>query len=583
MQKEEYSISQEISYYRWHGQIDKAIDITKNAIERYPDTNFFYKILGDLAMSKEDYAMAGNAYVVFLTKINENIRYFKNFVNFWERYKCSAEEVQVRNVYNRIVDLFNGDAFSMELKKNIVSIVLDANENGYINFCAVEKNQDTLANWISKQEKNGHLWNIYCFLYWEKQHAEHSKQTVQRDKKLVAVMEKYELYASALDITEVMLEYVTDEVVIRTLFRLCRKLGDYTKADNYIELHPEIQQREGFNIQYEFVYYYLNKNDEISLLSTLKKIRMSATSSIPISRTLQNFYVKLGMIDDAVEMRKHISRLEREKYGHNKADENAKGAQEERETEEVFWDTIKDMVSEQEHNRQLVAIKELLKGFSHELGQPITNIRYGIQLYQMKLERNLDSRENLEELLDNILNQTIRVKRLLKRFAPIVSSKSINSRFNCIEHIKSVFQDMQMRLDSVGIDTQVTGIQEFMLFGDSLQFEQVIYNLVSNSVDELREKSGKKIISVFCREHGGMLNIQFRDNGRGVPKENSNKIFNPFYSTKDTEKSDGGEGLGLYIVWNILKMYGGKIRVNTAYKEGAEFLIQIPKGGNQDV
>lgn len=56
-----------------------------------------------------------------------------------------------------------------------------------------------------------------------------------------------------------------------------------------------------------------------------------------------------------------------------------------------------------------------------------------------------------------------------------------------------------------------------------------------------------------------------------------------YYSTKDKEKSDGGEGLGLYIVWNILKMYGGKIKVNSAYQDGADFLIQIPEGGNKNV
>lgn len=583
MQKEEYHVSQEISFYRRHGQTERAIEVTENAIERFPDSSFFCKILGDLAMSKEDYRLAGSAYVDFLTKIGENLRHFKNFVNFWERYQEKADKADCTEVYNRIVELVDGDSFSVELKKSLASVLFEFDEKQNCIFIEVEKNQDSLANWINSQEKNGNLWNIYCFLYWEKEHAVHTRQTVPRDIKLVAIIEKYEFYEMALDITEMMLDYNQNDIVIRTLFRLCRKLDDYARADAYIESHPEVRQRAGFNIQYEFVYYYLNKGDETSLLDTLKKIRNSATSSIPISKTLQNFYVKLGMIDDAVEMRRHISQLEQSKKGYNRAGNKIKGTQEERETEEAFWDTIKDMVSEQEHNRQLIAIKELLKGFSHELGQPITNIRYGVQLYQMKMERNLDDRENLEELLDNILMQTIRVKRLLKRFAPIVSSKSVNSRFNCIEHIKAVFLDMQMRLDGIGIETQIDGIQEFTLYGDSLQFEQVIYNLVSNSADELREKDGPKRISVLCKEHDNVLNIHFRDNGRGVPKDIVNKIFNPFYSTKDKEKSDGGEGLGLYIVWNILKMYGGKIRVNTAYKEGAEFLIQIPKGEMENV
>ncbi len=83
---------------------------------------------------------------------------------------------------------------------------------------------------------------------------------------------------------------------------------------------------------------------------------------------------------------------------------------------------------------------------------------------------------------------------------------------------------------------------------------------------------------MICHKNDRLLTVHFRDNGRGVPAEDVSKIFNPFYSTKDKEKSDGGEGLGLYIVWNILKMFGGKIKVNTDYQSGADFLIQIPEG-----
>lgn len=576
-----YDISLKIEECRKCGQIDKAMGITKEAIVYYPESNFFYKILGDLAMVKKDYITAGNAYIDFLKSINGEMQYFKNFARFWTRFKNAAQEDELRQIYDKIVNLFNSDVFSAGLKRSITAVLFQVFPDENKEFQRIERDEKSVTSWIKKQEASGSQWNIYRFLWWERKNAVHSRSSSQKDKKLIAVMEKYELYDIALETAEEMLKYVTDEVMIRTLFRLCRKTGDYGKADRYLHMHPEIKQKDGFNIQYEFVYYYLNKKDEGNLLSTLKKIRNSAESSIPISRTLQNFYVKLGMIDDAVEMRKHISWLEEKKYGFQKTAKMQKGTQEEQETEEVFWDTIKDMVSEQEHNRQLLAIKELLKGFSHELGQPITNIRYGVQLYQMKLSRGLETRENLEELLNSVLNQTTRIDRLLKRFAPIVSGKSVNTWFNCIAHMKMVFQDMQTRLENAGVETCVEGIQEFQLYGDSVLFEQIIYNLISNSIDELKEKRGKKAIHVICHQHDHLLTVHFRDNGKGVPEEDVSKIFNPFYSTKDKEKSDGGEGLGLYIVWNILKMFGGKIKVNTAYQDGADFLIQIPKGGDK--
>lgn len=70
--------------------------------------------------------------------------------------------------------------------------------------------------------------------------------------------------------------------------------------------------------------------------------------------------------------------------------------------------------------------------------------------------------------------------------------------------------------------------------------------------------------------------IVFSDNGSGIPEKYRKKIFEPFFSTKDPTSGNGGEGLGLFVVWNILKMYKGTIQLNHKFKEGAEFIIRIP-------
>lgn len=72
------------------------------------------------------------------------------------------------------------------------------------------------------------------------------------------------------------------------------------------------------------------------------------------------------------------------------------------------------------------------------------------------------------------------------------------------------------------------------------------------------------------------------DDGPGIPKENQKKIFEPFFSTKDPTSGNGGEGLGLFIVWNVLKIFNGIIYVDSHYKNGAKFNILItPQGGSQ--
>ena len=67
--------------------------------------------------------------------------------------------------------------------------------------------------------------------------------------------------------------------------------------------------------------------------------------------------------------------------------------------------------------------------------------------------------------------------------------------------------------------------------------------------------------------------IEFSDTGIGIPYKNRNSIFDPFFSTKPPGK---GEGLGLFIVWNLLKMQGGTIAVDNDYNQGAKFNIRIP-------
>ena len=89
------------------------------------------------------------------------------------------------------------------------------------------------------------------------------------------------------------------------------------------------------------------------------------------------------------------------------------------------------------------------------------------------------------------------------------------------------------------------------------------------------KKKTVNLIDVMIRQMDAYLEIIFTDNGTGIPLERQRKIFEPFYSTKKRETEEGGEGLGLFIVWNILKLFNGRIYVKESYKDGAQFVIEI--------
>ena len=86
--------------------------------------------------------------------------------------------------------------------------------------------------------------------------------------------------------------------------------------------------------------------------------------------------------------------------------------------------------------------------------------------------------------------------------------------------------------------------------------------------------NGKITVDIVSQNEN--VRIHFADNGPGIPVENHQKIFEPFFSTKDPTSGNGGEGLGLFIVWNILKMFNGSIQIDKKYRYGAKFIITLP-------
>ena len=221
----------------------------------------------------------------------------------------------------------------------------------------------------------------------------------------------------------------------------------------------------------------------------------------------------------------------------------------------------------------MLALRDLLKGFSHELGQPITNIRYKIQLQQLRMKRGIGTMDEIQDLFVTILTQTERIGYMLDRFRPIVSSKSVQETFCINDCVKQVFIDLSDRLSQSSITYSLHESSQVSLFGDRIQFSQVFYNLVLNSMQAI-SSNGEIAVSISTTKN--TIRILFSDNGPGIPEENSKKIFEPFFSTKDPTSGNGGEGLGLFVVWNILKMYKGTIQVNHKFKDGAQFIIKIP-------
>jgi hypothetical protein len=92
------------------------------------------------------------------------------------------------------------------------------------------------------------------------------------------------------------IDYLKNPENVRTLLRICRKLKDYTVAENEIDFDESYLDKSRFNVLYELVYYFEFINNSRLLNQTLKKMRISANGSIPIARTLYNFYLRFNIL-----------------------------------------------------------------------------------------------------------------------------------------------------------------------------------------------------------------------------------------------------------------------------------------------
>ena len=587
MYEEERFLADEITKLRSSEQPDEAIALCQQAMSKFPANSFFPKLQGDIYRQYGRFPQAAQAYLKMLRLLRPD--QFSIFATAYRNLEKNAPAEVMRSFLDNIRDLLNSSCLSEEMEKNL-HILLDNKLAVDDDFLAlVERANDDdkiglIRKKIEKWETSQDIAKIEALATF-KLNAKETSKSKKIDAFLIQRLEKLGKYELALAMISKTQKPYQNKLILAAMLRICRKKGDYTFAETELRIDETFIEQSSFNIQYELVYYFQAKDDEEGMEKTLKQMRTSATLSIPIARTLYNFYLSLNRFEDAQKLYTHIQQLEQnqaaewEQRTKKGATSSLSRSEEQMESEQAVWQRMKELVSEQEHNRQMIALRDLLKGFSHELGQPITNVRYAVQLYQKKIQRNLDTPEALQVLLSDILLQTNRIGMLLSRFSPIVSPKNESGEFSVRECAEKVFDDLSTRLRDQNISYQIDGTANLILMGDQIQFSQVFYNLILNAMQAI-DKNGHIDISISMSENH-VLTIVFADNGPGIPEQNFQKIFEPFFSTKDPTSGNGGEGLGLYIVWNILKMFNGTIQLDKSFRSGTKFIIQIQqaKGG----
>jgi len=241
----------------------------------------------------------------------------------------------------------------------------------------------------------------------------------------------------------------------------------------------------------------------------------------------------------------------------------------------VFQDltNIKEMEDKVLKNEKLAAIGRIAAGIAHEIRNPLASISGSIEV----LKDDLSLSDTNKKLMDIILRETERLNSIITEFLIYASPHKKNIQKCSIKEL--VIETITLLKNSkefnpcinitTNFETYPANNGEIAIGADPKQIKQVLWNLCINSVHAM-EKGGTMTISVN-NPANSMVDIIIEDTGIGIPESDLQKIFDPFFSTKE-----GGTGLGLSTVFKIIENHNGVINVDSSVGKGTKVKISLP-------
>ena len=244
---------------------------------------------------------------------------------------------------------------------------------------------------------------------------------------------------------------------------------------------------------------------------------------------------------------------------------------------------IKKIEKEQEniknqliHSSKLAAIGELAAGIAHEINNPLAIINgYGDMLSSILSRLDIHN-DGFKKCIDEQKDGVERIKTIvdgLRVYARM--DEDIKECVNVTEIIKystNLIKSVYERNDDIFIEQEISN-ENLFIYGNRGRFQQIIMNLLSNAKDAMKDIS-RGIITVKASGSDKFVELSISDQGYGIKEEDKNRIFDTFFSTKETGE---GTGMGLSIVASLVKELNGTIKVVSEEKVGVKFLVTLPR------
>ncbi len=219
---------------------------------------------------------------------------------------------------------------------------------------------------------------------------------------------------------------------------------------------------------------------------------------------------------------------------------------------------------------KLASLGEMSAGVAHEINNPLAIISGNLQL----ISKDIFDQEKLLKKIDVMLKATERISKIvngLKKFSRL-SEQTERQPQNLINIVQETLYILEIKAHQNFVKLQVFNESKSLVLCNSVEIEQVIINLVNNSLDAIKNLQ-EKWVNIRIFDHQNQVILQVEDSGLGVNPSIENKLFDPFFTTKSVGE---GTGLGLSITKGILDEHEAEISLNKSTSHTC-FEIRFPQ------
>jgi PAS domain S-box-containing protein len=220
---------------------------------------------------------------------------------------------------------------------------------------------------------------------------------------------------------------------------------------------------------------------------------------------------------------------------------------------------------------RLACVGELASGVAHEINNPLT----GVVGYTDLLLARKDIPQDIRRDLKTVNKGAQRVADIVKKLLTFAGQQKPERKLSNINEIVSNTLDLQayeLASNNIKVDFQPAHDLPKTIV-DPGQLQQVFLNLIQNAETEMKLAHGGGKLSIKTEQIGNTIRISFKDSGPGIAKENLERIFNPFFTTREVGQ---GTGLGLSVCHGIIAEHKGMIWAESKLSRGATFFVELP-------